>query len=322
VLTTNRISALIDPEAQDLSAAHPEPAPPTSPQAPAPSPDLPADRPGDDLEPLLLDYIDAALPLEGLANRHSLSLSRLLEIVSSPAFLRRLEVLEAASARRAKAIARAGLTDAAFVLRQVTARCVMSDDLHEPARKAASKIFALAAPDQDVAPDDDAAPAHAPRKPRRPKARSNQAPSPNGALDAHRATSNGAHPATTHQRPEVPASGAPNRAQVVEPPNGGEGAAAMPKPKPGLSGVATNGAAHNGPFTPLSISAPRSARPKQIAAEPPDLSLSRKLSLISPRSRDRPHRAAGVIARNRPPRGSDHRSSGTVPPRARARGAE
>lgn len=312
MLTTNRISALIDPDSHDLPAARPEPAPPTNPQAPAPSPDLPADRPADDLEPLLLDYIDAALPLEGLANRHNLSLSRLLEIVSSPAFLRRLEALEAASARRAKAIARAGLTDAAFVLRQITARCVMSDDLHEPARKAASKIFALAAPDEDAAPDEAA---NAPRKPRRPKARSNQAPSPNGA-HVHRATSNGAHPPppAPHHR-EPPASGAPDGAHVTspgrsesaaggrsepgvpgtytaEPPNGGDGAADIPQPKAALPGAATNGAttngaAHNGRFTPLTISAPRSAKPEHVPSEPPDLRVQRKLSLIRP-SRDAP----------------------------------
>ena len=92
--------------------------------------------------------------------------------MNSPEFLARLDAIEAANERRARAIANAGLTDAGFVLRELAVRFITGDAHPEPARKAANALARLAKPPKEApaparAPEPDAQ-ARAPSPPNPP----------------------------------------------------------------------------------------------------------------------------------------------------------
>lgn len=154
----NRITHLTEAHAATRPDAHPDanPATPLDKLTPAlPATDLPSA-----LNPLLSDFTEAALPLEGIAARHKLNLTQLLDIIESPAFTRLLARTEAAAARRTLAIARTGAPDAALVLRDLTSRYLTGDTNPEPARKAAGALLKLAQhePEPEAPPHPDPTP--------------------------------------------------------------------------------------------------------------------------------------------------------------------
>ncbi len=224
--TSNRITALLDPQPLDASMpgcldASPPPLDALMPQC---------------LEALLLDYIDTDLPTEGIAARHNLTLFQLLDIVNSPAFLARLEQLEAAAARRTKAIARACMPEAAFVLRSITNRFLVSDEHHEPARKAVNQLSRLAAEAAGTpSPRDGSDPPPSPAPPRGRAGERATPPSspPPPRPRTSRPNPNGCHGLSVRQRRTSEGH-----------PNGASGSHALSEP--------SNGAAHHAPHTPHS----------------------------------------------------------------------
>ncbi|MBK7404276.1 MAG: hypothetical protein IPJ41_06485 [Phycisphaerales bacterium] len=169
------------PEHAPLPRAAPDP--PPHPLTPSP-----AHPPPPSLDALLLDYLSAALPLPGLAARHALTLNQLLDTTESPDFLARLERVEAASARRATAIARAALSDATFVLTELAARYITGDARPDPARKAANSLHKLAAVDPSPSREGgDPTPASSRRRsfPRSAKRPGSNTPHPDEATVAH-----------------------------------------------------------------------------------------------------------------------------------------